>query len=218
MKISEVLRKIANGEELTDEEKAFAETYEEPDLDAVANAKGKKERLKLEKQIAELQEQLAEKAEEIETVSSSASEAEKLQKQIEKMNAKIEQANQALEAERQAHSQTQRSNALKSVNIPWLPNVPDTYRDTVLGKAFDGIDTEDLHDPNVVKPIIDSIIESQSTFIQASTASGAGTGKGEAPSASKSDEITLDNVTQLRGEKLLNNLDKAFAVANQAKE
>ena len=214
MTIKEILAKVARGEELSDDEKTFIETYEEPNLEAVANAKGKKERLKKEAKIAELQEMLAEKEAEIEDASSTASEAEKLQKQFEKLNQKFEAAQTALEGEKSAHAQTMRSNALKSIDVPWMPNIAQKYRDDVLSEAFDGIDTDDLMDADVVKPIIANIMESQKSFISASTVSGAGTGAKEGASVSKG-TITLDNVTQLTGQALLDNLDEAFAIANK---
>ena len=215
MTIKEILAKVAEGTELSEDEKAFLTTYEEPNLEAAANAIGKKERLKMEAKIAELQGAIAEKEAEIEDVSSSATDAEKLQKQIEKLTQKFEATQTALTAEQQAHANTQRSNVLKSVNVPWLPNVPQAYRDSVLNGAFDGIDTEDLNDTSVIAPIVQSIIESQSSLITASTPSGAGTGVKEGAKISSGSKITKDNVTQLRGKDLLDNLEEAFAVANQ---
>jgi len=123
-----------------------------------------------------------------------------------------------LTAEQTAHANTQRSNALKSVSVPWLPSVPQNYKDSVLNGAFDGIDTEDLADANVVAPIVKGIIESQASFITASTPSGAGTGSGEQAKVATTDAITIDNIGQLKGQALLDNLDEAFAVANQASE
>ncbi len=58
MKIGGILAKVVAGEELTDEEKASLESYEEPNLEAAVNAKGKKERLKLEAQIGALGERI----------------------------------------------------------------------------------------------------------------------------------------------------------------
>lgn len=214
MTIKEILAKVAKGEELADAEKAFLETYEEPNLEAAVNARGKKERLKLEAKVAELQATMEEKEAEIEDASSSATEVEKLQKAMEKLTAKVEVSQTALVAEQSAHGATQRSNALKSVAVPWLASVPVNYRDSVLNGAFDGIDTEDLYDKDVTTPIIASIMESQASFITASTPSGAGTPVKEAASVASGDKITIDNVTQLTGQDLLDNLDEAFAVAN----
>jgi len=215
MKIKDVLAKVAKGEELSDEEKTFLEGYEEPNLDAAVNAKGKKERLKLEGQVEAMKTELAEKNAELEDAGADVSEMEKMQKQMEKLNLKFEQTQTALKSEQEAHSTTQRSNALKSVNVPWLESVPNEYRNSVLGKAFDGIDTEDLKDPDVVKPIVTSILENQAAFVQASTTSGAGTNVKEKTSISEGTKITIDNVGSLKGETLLKNIDEAFAVANQ---
>jgi len=218
MKIKEILAKVVEGSELSDEEKTFLADYEEQNLDAAVNARGKKERLKNEAKIAALQEQIAERDAEIEDASSSATEVEKLQKQFEKLNSKFEASQTALVAEQSAHANTQRSNALKSVDVPWLPSVPQNYRDSVMSGAFDGIDTEDIADANVVAPIIKGIMDSQANFITASTSGGAGTSVNEGASVSSGDKITIDNVGQLTGQALLDNLDEAFAVANQASE
>jgi len=214
MKIGGILAKVVAGEELSDDEKTFLETYEEPNLDAAVNAKGKKERLKMEAKNAALQEQMDELKSELEEASSGASELEKMQKQIEKLTGKMESTQAALEQEKQAHSGTQRSNALKSVNIPWLESVPAAYRDTVTGDAFKDIDTDDLSDPDVVKPIVASIIEGQAGFISAPTKPGTGTPVKESASIPNDGKITAENVLDLKGEDLVNNLDAAWAVAN----
>jgi len=215
MKIKEILGKVTAGEELSDDEKTFLEGYEEPNLDAVANAKGKKERLKLEAKIEQLTEQLSEKAAEVEDANAGASEMEKMQKQIEKLNLKFEQATTSLEGEKAAHMQTQRSNALKSIDVPWMDNVSSKYRDSVMSEAFDGIDTDDLKDMDVVKPIINSIIEDQASFVKSPAPSGAGTSVKETASISESGKITPDNVLELKGEALVNNLDAAWAAASK---
>jgi hypothetical protein len=179
MNIKEVLAKVGSGEELTDEEKAFIGSYEEPNLDAVSNAKGKKERLKLQKKIDDMQAALDEKEVEIEEASAGSSDLESLQKQIDKLNGKQETTLADLTAEREGHAQTKRSNALKGVKVDWMADVPMEYRDMVLGTAFDGIDTEDLGDVAVTKSIIDSITETQARFISSGQKGGAGTGVGE---------------------------------------
>ena len=218
MKISGILAKVVAGEELTDEEKVALESYEEPNLEAAVNAKGKKERLKLEAQIAALNERLEEKEVEVEEASSGASEMEKLQKQMEKLTAKFEGTQAALDQEKQAHAGTQRSNALKSVAVPWLESVPGAYRDTVMNDAFKDIDTEDLTDPDVIKPIVASIIEGQAGFISAPTKPGTGTPVKESASIPDTGKITAENVGDLKGEALVNNLDAAWAAASNTGE
>lgn len=219
MKIKDVLTKVATGEELTDEEKSFLESYEEPNVDAAANARGKKERVKLQKQIDDLKALIDEKNAEIEEANSGASDLEKLQKQIEKLTLKSEAAEKTLADERAAHANTVRSNKLKSLNVPWMESVPNSYRDTVIGDAFADLDTDDLDDPAIVKPILDSLIESQKNFIVADTKSGAGTGATKTDDTSiKSNEITADNVLSLDQETLVNNLDAAWKAASEGAE
>lgn len=179
MKIKDVLAKVTSGDELSDEEKAYLEAYEEPNLEAVSNAKGKKERLKLEKKAADLQALLDEKEAEIEEASADSSELETMKRQIEKLTGKFESATNELTAEREGHSATKRSNALNGINVPWLSDVPSEYKAMVMKTSFDGIDTEDLSDVAVTKPIMDSIIESQSRFINSGQSGGAGSGTGE---------------------------------------
>ena len=218
MKIGEILAKVVNGDELTDEEKESLASYEEPNLEAAVNAKGKKERLKMEAKIAALEERITEKDSEIEEASSGASELEKMQKQIEKLTGKFESTQAALEQEKQAHSGTQRSNALKSITVPWLESVPASYRDTVMGDAFKDIDTDDLADPDVIKPIMASIVESQAGFISAPTKPGAGVAVNESASISDNGKITAENVLDLKGADLVNNLDAAWNAASTTGE
>lgn len=174
MKIKDVLAKVAEGSELTDAEKEFISSYEEPDVDAVANARGKKERLKLEKRVAEAEALIAEKEAELEAASEGSSEMEKLQKQLEKAQAKIEKAENDLKAANDSHSKTLRDNAIKSLNVPWLADVPNEYRDTVMQAAFADIDTEDLSDGSVTKPILDKVVETQARFINSGVSGGSG--------------------------------------------
>jgi hypothetical protein len=216
LKIKDVIAKVASGEELTDDEKAFLETYEEPNLDAAVNAKSKKERLKLQKQIDDLKSSLEEKDAEIEEAGSDSSDMEKLQKQIEKLTLKAEASETLLANERAAHATTTRSNALKSVGVPWLESVPQAYRDTVMKDAFNDIETDDLADKDVIAPILKGIIENQASFVAASTVSGAGTDKNESKTnTSTNGKITADNVLSLDQETLVNNLDDAWKAASQ---
>jgi hypothetical protein len=216
LKIKDVLAKVVAGEELTDAEKEALESYEEPNLEAAVNAKGKKERLKLQKQIDDLKEALADKDAEIEEANSGSSDIEKMQKQIDKLIAKSDAAETSLAAEREAHATTQRSNALNSLNVPWLESVPSNYRETVMRDAFADIDTEDLADGNVTAPILKSIIDGQKTFIQADTKGGAGIGAEKLENTSKNDSgtITKDNVLSLDPKTLVDNLDAAWHAAS----
>jgi len=215
MKIKEILAKVAQGDELSDDEKVYLEAYEEPNLDAAVNAKGKKERLKLEAKIAALTEALEGKDAEIEEANSGASEVEKLQKQLEKADVQRTMAQDALAKVQTDMSGVQRDFALKSVNIDWLPSVPEAYRKTVMTDMFKDIDTEDIADMNVITPIVASIKESQASFLTASTKSGAGVTATESASISDGSKITADNVGSLTGEALIKNMDAAWAVASQ---
>ena len=179
MTIKEILAKVVAGTELSDEEKTALESYEEPNLEAAVNAKGKKERLKLEKQIADLQTSLDEKEADLEEASAGTSEIEKMQKTVEKLTQKAEATQTQLQAEQSAHAQTLRANALKSLNVSWMPSVPGEYRDAVMSKAFKDIDTDDILDKDVSAPILKAIVENQASFITATTPSGAGVSASE---------------------------------------
>jgi len=178
MKVSDVLKKVAAGEELSDAEKAFLESYEEPDVDAVANARSKKERLKLEKKLEDMKAELAAKDEELEASVAGGSELEKLQKQVEKLTARMESSTAELEAERTAHAETKRNTAINSLSakVPWVDGVSDRYKATVMAEAFDGIDTEDLSDDKTVSARLAQIKEQNARFIASDVAKGAGTG------------------------------------------
>lgn len=214
MKLKEVLAKLASGEELSDEEKTFLESYDEPDVDALANARAKKERLKHEKERAELEAKVSELSEAVEEAKSGGTELDKLQRELEKLNAKMEKSVQELEAEKAAHANTQRDNALGKVAIPWMDGVNDSYRQTVLKSAFDGIETDDLFDEAVVGPIIEKVIADNAKFIDSGKSGGVGTGGEDHGDAGGSKKLTAENVSQLKGKDLLDNLDAAWAAAS----
>ena len=211
MKIKDVLAKIAKGEELSDEEKAFAESYDEPDLDAAANARSKKERLKHEKARKDLEAEIEALKEAVEESKAGGSELEKLQREFEKLTAKNEQATQLLEAEKAARAESQRSNALGKVAIPWMDGVNDAYKQTVISAAFEGIDTDDLGDAGVTGAVIEKIVADNAAFINSGKSGGAGTGGEGGSAAAKGGKFTADNVGQLRGKELLDNLEAAYA-------
>jgi len=216
VKIKDVLVKIAKGEELSEDEKAFVESYEEPDLDAAANARSKKERLKHEKAREDLQAKIDALEESAEELKAGGSDLEKLQREVEKLTAKNEQATQLLDAEKTARAESQRGNALGKVQIPWMDGVNESYRQTVLKTAFDGIDTDDLSDATVTGAIIEKIVAENASFINSGKSGGAGSGtdeKGGSPDAGK---FTADNVGQLKGQELLDNLDAAYAATKEA--
>ena len=211
MKIKDVLAKVAKGEELSEDEKAFVESYEEPDLDAAANARSKKERLKHEKAREDLQAKIEALEESAEEAKAGGSELEKMQAMVEKLTAKNEQATQLLDAEKSARAESQRSNALGKVAIPWMDGVNDSYRQTVLTSAFDGIDTDDLSDATVTGAIVDKIVAENASFINSGKSGGAGTGAGEKGTAQNTGKFTAENVGQLKGQELLDNLTAAYA-------
>jgi len=194
MKIKDVAKKVADGGELSDAEKEFLSSYEEPDVDAVANARGKKERLKLEKKLADKEAEMAELQSEVEAAAEGSSELDKLQKQLEKANAKIEKAEAELTKERETLAATTRANALKSLNVSWMDDVPSEYRDTVLTTSFNDIDTDDLSDASVTKPILDKLIETQARFISSGVQGGAGSGKGESGHSTESKKWTREKI------------------------
>jgi len=180
MKIEEVLAKVAKGEDLSDEEKVFAGDYTSPDMEATINARMKKERKKDESKIADLQESVKTLNEALEeTQATDTTESDKLNKAIERANKTATDLQVKYDAEIQAHAVTNRNNALKGVKVPWMDDVATEYRDLVLNKAFDGIDTEDLRDQAVLAPIIEKVMSEQASFINSGKTGGAGTGASE---------------------------------------
>ena len=178
--LKDVLAKAAKGDELTDEEKTFLAGYEEPDVDAIANSRSKKERLRLEKKIAEQAEALTEAQEELANASS-GTELEKAQRDLEKAQAKLEKAAADLEQERTAHGATRRGHDLARLGaqIPWMDGIGEDIRNAVVAKAFGTVDADDLGDDSVTGPVIQNIIEANKGVIKSDAARGAGTG-GEA--------------------------------------
>ena len=181
MIIADVLAKVTAGQDLSDEEKAYLSDYKEPDGAgelAKANAGAKRERLKHEARVAELEAQMEELQEAAES-SQGGDEIAKLTRALEKSNGKLEKAQADLTTAQSTHATDMRNHALGGMHLKWLDGVSDKYKQAVLEEAFEGIDTDDLADAAVTRPIMEAIQAANANFIDSGAAGGAGTGAGE---------------------------------------
>ena len=178
MKIKDILKKIAEGTELTDEEKAFAESYEEPDVNAAANAKAKKEREKSESKLAEMLAEIEALKEANESAQAGGTEAEKMAKTIEKLNQQLEAEKASRTEAEAAHLTTQRESALNGLPIKFLDSVKPDLKKTVLGSFFADMDLDDLGNESLVNAKVTAFAEEYAPLISSDVQGGAGTKPG----------------------------------------
>jgi len=178
MGILELLRKIADGQELSDAERQELREYKEPDTGATARIAAKRAK-QLEQELKDAQAAAEAAQEALEAASVGGSELEKLKRQHERLAAKHAEAEKLIEIERQGHETTKRAAALGRIEVPWLPDVSGKYRDMTLQEAFEDFATEDLADAGKVGKVVERIITDNSRFVSASAKSGAGTGADE---------------------------------------
>ncbi len=215
MKIKELVAKAkAEGfDSLSEDEAAFLVAYEEPDVDAAANARAKRERQKYEKQKAETDAQLAELREQLEEATAGGSELEKLTRDLEKRNARIEELTAEWKSTQQALVDERRDNVLRNLPIQWNDSTPPEYVKSVLSRHFQDVDLEDMGNADIVGPLVDRIKKEQAQFILADVKPGAGTAHDANGQPSEGNKLTVEKIRSLRGKELIDNFAEAFAVA-----
>ena len=177
MKIEDILKKIAKGEELTDEEKKFAEGWKDDKipkdrLDSEIEKRKEAER-KLEEQQAKLTE-LTEKVESLET--GNLSEVEKVKKEAEKLQKQLsEQLKKATEERDKAQGELAASLRKTAVgDIAAKHKFSDAaYLDFLLkGKEVK------LDDENAVNAFMGELVKSSPQLFASDVKPGGGTGAG----------------------------------------
>lgn len=174
MKIEEVLAKVIKGEELTADEKAFAEKFETVDVDAVANSRAATARKDAEKKTAELQTQLETMKQQMDelrnkdlTADEKAKQAtDKLLLELETVKAESVAAKAQNESMSRQHEIDKIYSGIKVINGV----SPDLVRSALASTLTD----VDLTDKDTVKTKIDEFITGNQALIAADTGGGSG--------------------------------------------
>lgn len=181
MNIKDILKKVAEGKELTDEEKTFVSDYD-PEKDEsripksrldreIQKAKDEKERAdKLDTELAELKDRL----EELEN--SGKSEAEKAKAASDKELAKLKNQLAALEKERD-EAKASLAKSERTSKISTLAQ-KHGFSDAEYLDYLAGSKSIDLDDETAVNSFIKELSASSPQHFQSKARSGGGTGKG----------------------------------------
>jgi len=174
--IAELISRVAEGGELSAEERAQLAEFKLPGSENKAAAAARVRMTEQTKQLEKLQVQLEEQTLELEEAKAGGSKAEQAARKLERLEAKQAEVMSALEKERAEHATTRRANALGGLEIPWMDGVSGKYKQSVLEEVFDGVDTDDLGDKDFVSAKVQQLIKEQSAFVKAPVKPGAGTG------------------------------------------
>ena len=170
MTIKELMAKIAKGETLTDEEKAFAGQYDpQKDIDAAAGAARKKaeqERDGFKTKIEELTAQLAEAQK---TGTASDATIKKLQKDVADLMKANKESADRLAAQARADAIRK---AVSEASIVCAKGISQTLFDNAVTAAFEGVD---MTNADVVKATLDKFKADNPAMIGVDGVGGVGT-------------------------------------------
>lgn len=205
MKLKDILAKVAKGEALTDEEKAFVVAHdpekEVNDAAAAARRKSEKDATDAQAALQAAQQKLNELQQQVDASKSAGmTESQKSQKQIETLSAQVAQLTKAqtdLQAERvKLVRQTKVDEVIRGSGVKFVPEVDQKIMSGALAAAFNGLSDEDLADPEKVKPIVGTFKAVNKAVILDTTGHGAGNpphaGDEAATRAKKIEDMTAD--------------------------
>ena len=176
MSITELLKKVANGDELTDEERAEIASYQEPDpSDAIGKVK-KIEREKAQKREAELSAELESLREQIDDMETGTNKADQLAKKIERLEKKHKEALDRFEAEATAHRGTKRDIQIENLlnKHTWVDGEARNIAKSALQEKLKDVD--DLSDATETDPALAGLVDSDfgKRLIMARSSGGSG--------------------------------------------
>lgn len=187
MDIKAVLAKVANGEALTDDEKAELKAY---DPDKVSNSAAAAARKKAEQELKAAKDRVAElELEASEKGNEGKTELEKVQKQLEKLTKDLATKDQALakaEAERKKGIRDGKISKLLS-GIKLMDGVDQDLVRMGLERSLVDVGDDDLDSEAAYKPVLEGFITKNKALIVGDAGGGAGTpAKGGAAGAAGS--------------------------------
>ena len=170
MTIKELMAKIAKGETLTDEEKAFAGQYDpQKDIDAAAGAARKKAEQERDGFKAKVDELTARLAEAEKTGSASDATIKKLQKDVADLMKANKESADRLAAQARADAIRK---AVSDARIVCAKGISQSLFDKAVSAAFEGVDMENA---DVVKATLDKFKGDNPAMIGAEGVGGVGT-------------------------------------------
>ena len=189
MTFKEVFAKIAKGETLSDEDKAFLEKLES-DTEAKVNSAAASARRKAEEEIAALKAKLAEqekaegerKAKEEEARKAKLSEEQRRTEELRRLGeeiTKLKEQNEASAKEAARLKRAQRIDDIRSAkNIKFVSGVDSALVKAAFAQIFDGL--ESLDDENEITSRVNDFVGRNKAIIEDTTGKGSGL-KGNSP-------------------------------------
>ena len=216
MDIKELLKKVAAGEVLTDDEKAFVAAY---DPDKVVNSSAAAARKSAEAKLREKEAELEKVKEEIAALQAEAEEKanankpelEKLTREVEKLKkglADKDTAFQALDAEKR---QLIRGGKLGRImaGLKFVDGLDPEIPRLALEKALAQVDDAGLEDEDKVKPIVDKFMASNKALLADTSGHGSGGHPKDGPGAPSG--LTMTKINNMSPEEFLKQKDAIWA-------
>lgn len=181
MQITEVLAKVTEGKDLSDEEKTFLKEYKEVDVQGEVNKRAKaikdEAEAKAKGEIEKLTGELTKLKEELESAKSGdLSEVEKIQKEVDKLKESIAEKDAQVEALNKEKTTLTREHKLDALfsDIKFIEGANTKGMRRIFGLDLAEVD---LEDEDAVKAAVDKYREENKTVVSASGVGGAGTSK-----------------------------------------
>ena len=180
MAIQEVLAKVVEGKDLTDDEKKALKEYREPDVQAEVDKKAKAIKREAEdkakSKVDELQELVNDLQGKLEERSQSGlSEVEKMKKDLEKAQKAKSDADAQLEKMKTENANLARNHRVDAIfsELPFIDGVDKKDMRTLFGSA---VGETDLDSEDAVKDLVTQFKTRNKALISANVSGGAGTG------------------------------------------
>ena len=183
MNLKQILAKLAKGEDLTAEEKAFLADFDADkalnDAAAAARRKAEEKLTAAEQRAAKLEADLKKLADEAEEKENAGKpELEKAQKTIERLTAQLAERDsliKTLSTEKEGLTREQKLAAIiQKSGIAFIPGVNAGAMTKLLKAEFADLALKDLDDESLTKPILDGFVKSNEAIIVDASGSGSG--------------------------------------------
>ena len=225
MNIKELLAKVTAGEVLNDEEKAFLEAYQEPDVDKAANDRAARARKEADGRVKTLSDEKTELEEQLAAMQVKIDEIEgKEQSELEKLTVKLEKLQKDLEAEKATRATAEQTNQslvrdhqLDQVfgSIELIDNVDRADIRALFGLRMKEVD---LEDEEATTTAIDAFKAKHPALIFVPQAGGSGSGGGTGGTGKGGKPVKIDSAavldTALTGD--MKSAEEAVNAANKA--
>jgi|GEM_PF-2512413 len=177
MKITDLLKKVANGEDLTDEEKAFLSEYNPDSSIAAARKKAEEKQAEAEKRVKDLETKISDLEGQIKQAGDSKkSELELLTDTVKGLQKKLDDQSKALE-EAETKTKEQARSAKINKLLSGVKLVDGVDRDMVsdaFARKFSEISDEDLDNADVTGSLLETWKGSNAAIVADDSGHGSG--------------------------------------------